>query len=113
MVDFYDIWVIMILTMLPTSVFAAEIDRPKVYFEKHNNIPVRWYFEADDANSVTLWTTVSMGINYYDSEHDDWSGLELCTWLRGTFLNDAFTPAEQEEMVAYGNTEALNSMNIS
>lgn len=107
--------VCMIFTVLPMTSYAAEIDKPRVYFGKNGSgIPILWYIVATDANSVTLWTTANMGNQKYDSsEHDSWSGSDICTWLNSTFLNDSFTSAEQDAMAAYGSTEGPNSIDIS
>ncbi|MCQ4936386.1 S-layer homology domain-containing protein [Anaerotignum propionicum] len=109
--------VCMILTMLPMTSYGAGIDRPQVYFGKNiNGNPIKWYIvaTATDASSVTLWTADSMGSKAYDSsEHANWSGSEICTWLNSTFLDDAFTAAEQKLIAAYGSTEDPNSIDIS
>ncbi len=107
--------VCMILTMLPTSVFAANIGMGQIYFGKNSSgFPILWYIVATDANSVTLWTPADMGSKSYDSsEHDSWSGSDICTWLNGTFLDDAFTSAEQDAIAAYGSTEDPDSIDIS
>ena len=111
------LFVCMLLTMLPTSVFAANIGMGQIYFGKNSSgFPILWYMVATDANdnSITLWTPASMGARPYDSStHDSWSGSDICTWLNGTFLNYAFTSAEQAAIADYGSTEDPDSIVIS
>ncbi|NCC16401.1 MAG: hypothetical protein EOM28_08645 [Clostridia bacterium] len=97
------------------SVCGGGIDRAQVYFGKNSSgNPIKWYIVANDADSLTLWTTDSMGNKAYDSSgHDNWSGSDICTWLNSTFLDDAFTVAEQKLIDTYGSTEDPNSIDIS
>lgn len=120
----------------PPTALAAEISTPglsaganlsgtQVYFgsyaEGSRAGPILWYVVETGSGTATLWTVTNMTDRAFDtwqydaSNHQDWSGSDICARLNGTdsysatgFLPTAISTAEQAAIVpAYGTANEL------
>ena len=59
--------------------------------------PIKWRVLSVNGNDAFLLADQNLDIQLYNEQWNDvtWADCTLRTWLNGTFLNNAFTPAEQ------------------
>ena len=100
--------VIMMLALTACGTFGAAI---KVHiggiiefgaYEQDNDTsngkePIEWKVLARDGSKILVISKYALDAKPYDTENEDvtWETCSLRTWLNGTFLNEAFSEAEQ------------------
>ena len=72
--------------------------------------PIKWRVLSVNGNDAFLLADQNLDVKPYNEEYTDvtWATCTLRTWLNGTFLNTAFTSAEQ---AAIKNTTVVNEDN--
>ena len=82
------------------------------YYQSNSSTkePIKWRVLSVDGNDAFLLADQNLDAKPYNEEDTDvtWATCTLRTWLNGTFLNTAFTSAEQ---TAIKNTTVVNEDN--
>ena len=82
------------------------------YYQSNSSTkePIKWRVLSVDGNDALLLADQNLDAKPYNEEDTDvtWATCTLRTWLNGTFLNTAFTSAEQ---TAIKNTTVVNEDN--
>ena len=82
------------------------------YYQSNSSTkePIKWRVLSVNGNDAFLLADQNLDAKPYNEEYTDvtWATCTLRTWLNGTFLNTAFTSAEQ---VAIKNTIVVNEDN--
>ena len=82
------------------------------YYQSNSSTkePIKWRVLSVDGNDAFLLADQNLDAKPYNEEDTDvtWATCTLRTWLNGTFLNTAFTSAEQ---AAIKNTAVVNDDN--
>ena len=82
------------------------------YYQSNSSTkePIKWRVLSVNGNDAFLLADQNLDAKPYNEEYTDvtWATCTLRTWLNGTFLNTAFTSAEQ---VAIKNTTVVNEDN--
>ena len=82
------------------------------YYQSNSSTkePIKWRVLSVHGNDAFLLADQNLDAKPYNEEYTDvtWATCTLRTWLNGTFLNTAFTSAEQ---VAIKNTTVVNEDN--
>ena len=82
------------------------------YYQSNSSTkePIKWRVLSVDGNDAFLLADQNLDAKPYNEEATDvtWATCTLRTWLNGTFLNMAFTSAEQ---AAIKNTTVVNEDN--